>query len=71
MSLLGLVNITASLSVLLRRWIRYCILLLAGLLLGEHIGRLARRVYRVVAVAGMLLVDLPAGRQREACPESR
>lgn len=55
LSLLGLVHISASLSVLLWAMEPLLILLLAGLLLGERIGP-SLVVLSVVAVGGLLLV---------------
>jgi probable blue pigment (indigoidine) exporter len=55
LSLLGLVHITASLSVLLWAMEPLLILLLAGLLLGERIGP-SLVVLSIVAVGGLLLV---------------
>ena len=55
LGLLGLVHITASLSVLLWAMEPLLILLLAGILLREHIGA-SLVVLSLVAVAGMVLV---------------
>lgn len=55
LSLLGLVHISASLSVLLWAMEPLLILLLAGLLLGERIGP-SLVVFSIVAVGGLLLV---------------